>query len=182
MMHLKNVKNKSLDMRESLAGNLSEEYLLLLNGTAKTNVHDELNSLANEYLQGLNKRHPTSTAFQSDSLVLDDSSPWVNFMKNGEWNPIHTHSGALSCVVFLKIPPEIEAEHHTSETQMKSNTKSAGTLEFGYGERIVLSQHIYRVVPKEKEAYFFPSSLRHYVYPYTSQVERISVSANFVLS
>ncbi len=33
---------------------------------------------------------------------------WVNFMKAGEWNPSHSHSGDISCVTYLQVPPEWE--------------------------------------------------------------------------
>ena len=51
---------------------------------------------------------------------------WVNFMKAGEWNPSHAHTGDISaCVTYLKIPKEISEENKTAEHTSKGNTPSA---------------------------------------------------------
>ena len=51
-------------------------------------------------------------------------------MKAGEWNPVHNHTGDISCVTYLKVPKEIQEENKTSELSSKSNTPSAGKIEF----------------------------------------------------
>ena len=95
--------------------------------------------------------------------------PWVNFQKKGECNPLHNHTGILSAVVFIKIPKEIEEERKNSDYIWKT----AGCLEFVYN-----NQHII-VNPREAMMYLFPAYLLHAVYPYHSDVERISMSFNF---
>ena len=29
------------------------------------------------------------------------------FYETGEWNPVHNHTGDISCVTYLKVPKEI---------------------------------------------------------------------------
>ena len=104
---------------------------------------------------------------------------WVNFMKQGEWNPSHSHTGDISCVAYLKIPKEIDEENRSSETSSKSNTPAAGKIEFMYGDHIGYTNTGTIRTPKEKEIFFFPARLLHQVYPFKSKSERISISANF---
>ena len=104
---------------------------------------------------------------------------WVNFMKQGEWNPVHNHTGDISCVTYLKVPKEIEEENRTSELSSKSNTPTAGKIEFLYGEDIGFTRSGFIRQPREKDLYIFPAKLRHLVYPFKSKTERISVSVNF---
>ena len=100
-------------------------------------------------------------------------------MKQGEWNPLHAHSGDISCVTYLKIPKEIEDENKTTEESSKSNTPSAGRIEFSYGEDIGYTVSGAMYTPKEKDMIIFPAKLNHMVYPFKSKKERISVSVNF---
>ncbi len=177
----KNTKLKlQNDYRKNLAGNLTEEYNF--NNAFTTNaekiVDDELRWLATTYTQAVSEvTHRKFDVLEKDMVVLKPG--WVNFMKPGEWNPSHTHTGSISCVLFLKVPPEIEQEVKLSETSSKSNTPSAGRLEFMYGENIGFTPTGTLREPKEKDIYFFPARLNHQVYPFKSKVERVSVSYNF---
>ena len=95
--------------------------------------------------------------------------PWVNFQKKGEFNPIHNHGGIVSAVIFIKIPKELKDERDSSTY----TAKASGCLEFLY-----MGQHIV-VKPKEAMMFLFPAYLQHAVYPYHSDVERVSMSFNF---
>lgn len=94
--------------------------------------------------------------------------PWVNFSRKGEFNPMHNHSGVMSSVVFIDIPDELEEERESSSF----SAKAAGTLDL-----INANQHIV-VKPQTGTLYLFPAYLWHLVYPYHSDVERISMSFN----
>ena len=100
-------------------------------------------------------------------------------MKSGEWNPSHSHAGDISCVMYLKVPKEIEQENNTTEESSKSNTPSAGRIEFAYGDDIGYCVNGAMYTPKEKDMIIFPAKLNHMVYPFKSKKERISVSVNF---
>ena len=94
--------------------------------------------------------------------------PWINYQRDGEFNPMHNHSGIISAVIFIDIPNEIKKERDTSEYI----GGAAGCLEFIFG-----NQHIL-IRPKSGYMYLFPASLWHLVYPYTSEVERVTMSFN----
>ena len=177
----KNIKLKSQnDYRKNLAGNLTEEYNFNNAFTPKAEkiVDNELRSLACSYTKVVSKAQNRNFEVSFKNMVILKPG-WVNFMKAGEWNPQHTHTGNVSCVIFLKVPPEIEAENSVSELSKKSNTPSAGRLEFNYGENIGFTKTGTMQIPKEKDVYFFSARLNHLVYPYKSNVERVSVSYNF---
>lgn len=122
-----------------------------------------------------------STRYQ---LYLD--SLWVNKQKKHEFNPIHFHSGALSFVIWLNIPYELEDE--TNHFPLISGTSPENkdnfyTSKFCFVYTDVLGQIKQFPVPVDKTfegtILMFPSSLQHTVYPfYTSDDYRISVSGN----
>jgi uncharacterized protein (TIGR02466 family) len=103
--------------------------------------------------------------FKLDSL-------WVNFQRAGDFNPYHIHSGDISFVIYTKIPPELSNEH------VISNTKASGRIYFAYGEESEFNNAMINYAPEEKHIFIFPARLRHFVWPFFSDVERISVSGN----
>ena len=93
---------------------------------------------------------------------------WVNFAVAGDWQPVHNHDGDLSLVAFLDVPKGIYEE-----------TEIEGSLFFQYGERIQHNRNVYGPIkPQVGEFYIFPSWLNHYVYPFISSGQRISLSGN----
>ena len=177
-------KNKKLkkdnDYRKNLAGNLTEEYSYANAFTAKEEkiVEEELVWLASEFTKLSNKIIHQNLGREPKDIIMQ-KPVWVNFMKEGEWNPIHNHTGDLSCVTYLQVPDEIKEENNSSDTSSKSNTPSAGKLEFNYGDQIGYCNTGCIMSPREKDIYIFPAKLHHSVYPFKSKVERISVSVNF---
>lgn len=177
-------KNKKLkkdnDYRKNLAGNLSEEYSYANAFTAKEEkiVEDELVWLASEYTK-LSKKIIHQNLGREPKEIIMQKPVWVNFMKAGEWNPAHNHTGDISCVTYLQVPDEIKEENISNESSNKSNTPSAGKLEFQFGDQIGYSNTGCIMNPREKDIYIFPAKLHHLVYPFKSKVERISVSVNF---
>ena len=100
-------------------------------------------------------------------------------MKSGEWNPSHNHAGEISLVTYLKVPREINEENTKSKHSQKSNTPTAGKIEFSYGDTIPFSNTGLICTPVEKAVYIFSAKLKHMVYPFKSKKERWSVSCNF---
>jgi len=173
------------DYRDRLAGNLSEEYSY--EGAFTENedsiITKELEFLARKFLECAQKAGKISNAKKlADSWMnLSMKKPlWVNYMKSGEWNPAHNHTGDISCVTYLRVPKEIEEENKKQEHTKKSNTPSAGRIEWQFGNvGMKFSSGGFIRAPEEKKIYFFPASLSHLVYPFKSNVERVSVSCNF---
>ena len=90
---------------------------------------------------------------------------WVNYQQQYEYNPIHTHTGIVSFVIFTDIP-------YGSEERESHNSNGAFQLEAD-------------VLPVDKTwngvILMFPSTTKHAVYPFKStQKERVTVSGNLI--
>jgi len=106
------------------------------------------------------------------NLKLD--SLWINFSQKHDSNPPHTHTGALSFVIYCNVPDEIFT------VQTDSNTQRAGEIIFQYGEPITeLAGGEYPVRPSKNLMFIFPAKLKHFVPQYYVDAERISVSGNY---
>jgi len=171
---------KTNDYRKRLAGNLSEEYSYenQFSPKAEEIVDKELCWLASMYTKFSKQAINMDLSVEPEDIVMQ-KPVWVNFMKQGEWNPAHAHTGDISCVMYLQVPLEIQLENHKSKSSMNSNTPSAGKIEFTYGDSIGYSNTGVMMNPKVKDIFLFPAKLKHMVYPFKSKTERISVSVNF---
>ena len=176
-----NVLKKQNDYRKRLAGNIKEEYSYRNAFTKKQKeiVHEELKWLASNYTKLAADITGREQFYCKPENIYLQEPVWVNFMKAGEWNPAHSHAGDISCVIYLQVPPEIDEENNKTEESSKSNTPSAGRIEFAYGDDIGYCTTGAMYTPREKDIIIFPAKLNHMVYPFKSKVERISVSVNF---
>ncbi len=103
-------------------------------------------------------------------------SLWINFSKMGDYNPPHTHFGVLSFVIFVDVPKEI------FEVQPDSNSQHAGQIVFQHGEQMTpLMGTDMMIKPYNNLMFIFPAKLTHYVPAYFVDVERVSVSGNFIV-
>ena len=168
---------KAQDARQRLVGNIDQQRFAPYNPQKFTKFLDP--HIVN-YMEEKNNRHNNIKDICNDKLVQWDAKkstikynlgqgPLVNFQKKGEFNPIHNHGGIVSAVIFIKIPKELKDERDSSTY----TAKASGCLEFLY-----MGQHIV-VKPKEAMMFLFPAYLQHAVYPYHSDVERVSMSFNF---
>ena len=109
----------------------------------------------------------------SSSFTLMDV--WVNYMKEHEYNPEHTHGGQLSWVLFLKTID-------LTEEQKKFEGKSTppGSLNFHYAEpqHPKWAETTFNYQPQEGYMWMFPAQLRHNVVPFHTPGTRISCSGN----
>ena len=132
------------------------------------------------YVSAYRKGHCEYHYLKNLPIELKGLNLWVNFMKSGEYNPLHTHSGDYSFVIYLDVPPEIEKEAEKFEgTDMKP-----GGIKFVYTQEAKpqWATTDQRFVPKTGEMFIFPALLQHYVAPFKSNVTRISVSGNIMIS
>jgi hypothetical protein len=105
---------------------------------------------------------------------------WVNFQKKHEFNPIHTHDGIFSFVIWHKVPFKKEDEY-ARFPNMKEDQIKAGHFAFIVsGQLGNIIQHDMCIDKTwEGKMAFFPANLNHIVYPfYTSDEYRISISGN----
>jgi len=177
------INTETNDYRNKLAGCLSEEY-----SYAKAFTKEEMETVENEFTWLAHNF--TAAAFKAGKIkdrmirrpeeIIMNKPVWVNYMKSGEWNPSHNHTGKISCVTYLRVPKEIDAENDKGEHTSKSNTPSAGRIEFQFGNvGMSYASGGYIRTPKEKQIFFFPAQLSHMVYPFQADTERVSVSVNF---
>ena len=118
--------------------------------------------------------HPDPTISR---LTFDcGNGPWINFQKKNEFNPVHVHGGDLSSVIMIDVPEEIAKESDTVKD--KTNMPCPGQLEFIEGPSGYMYTGSYKVVPKTGDIFVFPAHLKHTVYPFTSDVTRITMSYN----
>jgi uncharacterized protein (TIGR02466 family) len=102
--------------------------------------------------------------------------PWLNVTRAGEFNPTHRHTGELSVVVYIDIPEAIAEENKNEHSEIKHPV--AGIIAFIHGDDDFWYRSIDDHQPKTGDILIFPSSLKHEVYPFKSDVERISMSFN----
>jgi uncharacterized protein (TIGR02466 family) len=133
---------------------------------------DEMQPVISSYRQGHCEYHGVA----HDPITWDLQTLWVNFMKAGDYNPIHTHDNDYSFVIFLQVPEELDKE----ADEFKGTDIKPATLyfQFAMSSRPKWATTDTRIRPRVGDMYIFPSSLEHTVIPFKSDVTRISVSGN----
>ena len=167
-------RKKSNDYRHELAGQLSEEYQLEDTKSFVSWFGKYINIYSNAYNKWRHQNPQNITL--NNPFVVD--ARWINYMKANDFNPPHDHHGDLSFVIFLQIPKDLNTEN--KEYKGRSCGPGGITFVYGDGTRQATTQHDF--YPKEKDIFIFPAWLKHWVYPFKSNIERISVSGNILLS
>jgi hypothetical protein len=107
---------------------------------------------------------------------------WTNYMKKGEFNPNHSHPGALAVfVVWMQIPYDIEEEMNYSSYNNPNYSSKNSCFDFTYAtlDGTIRNEAIFVDKNHEGTIMMFPSTLIHCVYPFrTSDGERISIAGN----
>jgi hypothetical protein len=175
----KYIKNKTKKVNHRLAGNISKSYDLEdKDNWFFTNV---LTQCIIDYQKAFGDTIP-GTLTKNCRLKLDRF--WVNFQKKYEFNPLHSHSGVFSFVVWIKIPSSYKQESKLPFIK-HANFQMANTFQLLYMTALGdISPFDFHLDPQfEGTMLFFPSRLSHCVYPfYTSNKERISISGNISLN
>lgn len=108
---------------------------------------------------------------------LNLTAAWVNFMKAGDFNPPHNHGGEISFVVFPDVPDELIEENKA----FKGNSVGPGAIDFRYVTVSPATNQFtnsHGFMPRTGSFYIFPARLEHWVFPFKSDVTRISISGN----
>ena len=173
------IANKKEDWKGHLAGNISASYKLL----DKNNWFwaNTLRPLCLQYAQVFKNLGEEAPISQRHPYYLE--TLWVNYQKQTEFNPLHTHGGVYSFVIWMKIPTKY-SEQAKNPIALGTNSKSISNFNFVYadilGERSVFK---YEMSPDmEGQMLFFPAKLEHQVFPfYNCDETRISVAGNILL-
>ena len=103
-------KNKKKDVRNTLAGHLDDEYSI--------DKH-EYQKIVAPYLDAFREGHARFYTLQIKPLAT--TSVWVNYMKAGDYNPTHIHTGCeFSSVLYTSIPKSLkrEAKNHIANSSV----------------------------------------------------------------
>ena len=154
----------------ALAGQLNNQFVY--NSETTKWFYNEITPIFRAYREGHCKYHQQ----KSLPVELKPLSLWINYMKAGDFNPLHTHSGDYSFVVFVDVPEEI----HEEEKRFEGTGAKPGsfTMEFTQQSRPKWATTGISVPPRTGEMFIFPALLQHWVCPFKSNVTRISVSGN----
>ena len=123
--------------------------------------------------------------------VIDMQAMWTVHSYEGDYNPVHDHGTrtpmGLSCIMYLKVPPQIEALDNPSEEFVGLNQSSGSIDGFTYlvwGVNGMRDTNMLRPIteeyikPEVGTLIMFPAWLRHGVNPFFGEGERRTFSAN----
>ena len=162
------------DASGNLAGNIVKESFIELS----QDCGDELTGIIQDYLE---QCHAAGVFKPKSELQrISYEKIWVNHQKKGEWNPPHIHSGDFSLVGYCQVPDELKNEWKFEN--QKGQDPVAGKIQWNYGHYAPNSVVMFGPIePEEGNIFIFPAWLLHYVFPFNSDVTRISFSTNFKL-
>ena len=170
------------DYRNLLLGHMDNEYGM--HGIIPQ-IEPYLLHLANLYDQKWNYFQELDEQFNvtvPKQLRLTDL--WANFQKKHEFNPVHTHTGILSFVIWIKIPYNLKDESQVFPVVSNSDPRTS-KFTFHYNNILGQLRNYSLNIDKSFEGNIamFPSHLNHSVNPfYTSDEYRISVAGNLRLA
>ena len=153
-----------------LAGHLDNQFLYPQK--VQKWFYDEIYPILNAYREGHSKFH----GIENLNIELHPDDLWVNYMKAGDFNPIHTHGGDYSFVLFLDVPKQLKKE----QDEFEGTSAKPGSLLFEYTQaaRPQWATTGVAIKPETGDFFMFPALLQHWVCPFKSKVTRISVSGN----
>ena len=163
-----------------------------------------LNQLGKSYIEQTigNQVHPQAKDenIGEKNIKLDTQTMWTVHSYAGDYNPLHDHGTrsfmGLSCILYLKVPPQIEAIGLPAEEMIAAgvtpgfqglNGASGAVDGFTYlcwGANGMRDVNMLRpiteeyVKPEVGTMIIFPAWLRHAVMPFSGEGERRTFSAN----
>jgi|TARA_R100000149_G_C5811970_1_gene94845 uncharacterized protein (TIGR02466 family) len=160
-------KDPEKSYNKSLAGDIKHEYLI---------DEKKVNDVLQPYLYAFRKAYTDWYAKSIDEVKASEA--WVNYMQQGDFNPLHMHNGCdFSSVLYLSVPKELQEEIK----RYRGTSKGPGCITFIYGEESPYCGTWHIIQPEERDIFIFPYNLRHAVNPYKSKCERVSVAINFIV-
>ena len=171
---------KQQSFKKQLAGQIHESNALI----------DKNNWFFNKSIKPLLVKYKDEFANLGGEVPVNQSHPyylrsfWVNYQKEGEFNPPHDHNGVYSFVIWMKIPTK-HFEQNKNPISLKSNTHVISAFQFQYTNILGnIRPYIYEMNSEmEGTMLFFPAKLAHEVFPfYNCDEDRISISGNITLN
>lgn len=175
---LDRAKKCRVNYNEKLAGHLNHQYKF--DNTDKRFFYDTLYPYFDKYIKEEAKWFSVEEP-KNNSVALKPHSLWVNFMQPADFNPPHYHDGDYSFVLYIGIPKELidEAKNYVGRGGKPGcimfSTPSPNLPLDNYKS---ISQNLY--TPSKGDFFIFSAHTNHMVFPYKSNVERISISGNMI--
>ena len=155
---------KKLDHGKELAGNVKQEFII--------DKRFEFHQYFLKFLKDVTEAYILKITNQKISK-FEVINSWIVRQFEGEYNPVHIHTGHLSGVGYLKVPDD-----WGSYSQNNKRNNQNGKIDFIYGNRAFLSNGNILAKPKVGDFYLFTNYLFHTVYSFKGAAERRSVSFN----
>ena len=168
-----------------LAGAIEEQYILAYSNAS---YYDELADLVIDICEDIERKqellNPTTYIMNYDEVYME--TMWINFQKKYEFNPIHTHHGDYSFVLFVDVPFDMKNEliyKNAAKTKEIDRSNGVFTFSFPNGASSLPLSYNHLSVDRSWEGTMivFPANLAHSVNPfYTSNDYRITISGNII--
>ena len=175
----KQTREHADNVGETLAGNISKQFSATMSDDQKKQFFDSMRPhIFNTVFESEKKYNKTGNDnfIDTERFRYDlGPGPWINFQDPGEFNPIHNHTGTLSAILYISVPECIADEN---KSELKTNSPGAGKVVWVYGSLDYATDYNFEHQPVTGELFLFPARLSHMVYPFKSNVERISLSFN----
>ena len=157
-------------------------------GEALSNI---LVKISKQYMESVSFANGGSVWDQDAKYNIEVDNMWTIHSYEGDYNPLHDHGTktpiGLSCILYLKVPPQIEAMADPSMEFRGLNNSSGAVDGFTYltwGSNGMRDINMFRpateeyVKPEVGTLIMFPAWLRHGVMPFFGEGERRTFSAN----
>ena len=138
-----------------------------------------------DVLEGLAKQYIKQTL--DTDCVSEVNDMWTIHSYEGDYNPLHDHGSktpiGLSCILYLKVPEQIEALEPVDSLNNSSGAVDGFTY-LQWGTNGMRDVNMLRpktdeyIKPVVGTLIMFPSWLRHSVNPFFGEGERRTFSAN----
>jgi len=171
----------SKKVNEKLAGNISESFDMGLDGLEP--MYEMLIPLCDEYEKQFGRPYFEHISGKA-TYTLELSDWWVNYQYQNEFNPLHNHSGIYSWVIWMKIPTEFKDQSKLPIAFNSSSKDNISNFNFTFPNSLgeIVDYKIEMGKATEGTLAFFPSQLKHAVYPfYNCDEPRISIAGNISL-
>ena len=158
--------SKKFDFSDNLVGKVHKEVSIPVPDNDKSYC---LSILRQAYVRYLRQMVELGRAYEwskkaggrepsEENIMLSQS--WIVSQYKHEYNPVHTHSGNFSGVIYLKLPDDME-NHFNEET--KDHYPASGLIEFSHGEKQDVKSDTFMFKPRVGQMLVFPIWLKHSV-------------------
>jgi len=184
--HIDETISNAADASLGLVGQISQNDK---SSQLKFDLSDEVGKLVKGQLDKAGKSY-VQKGFNRD-VTADAFEAWTVHSYAGDFNPLHSHGvrtpAGLSCIMYLKVPEQIEKISDPSEEGLSLNESSGavdGFTYFTWGDGDNQDINRFRpiteeyVKPEVGTMLIFPNWLRHAVMPFYGDGERRTFSAN----